>query len=52
MVLATESDINTAKIADMVKTATTCFRYICCLKLKFSSNVTPIFKTEADGVIL
>ena len=27
---------NTAKIADMVKTATACFRYIsCCFKLKF-----------------
>ena len=25
---------------------------ICCLKLKFSSNVTPRFKTEAAGGIL
>ena len=25
---------------------------ICCLKVKFSSHVTPIFKTDAAGVIL
>ena len=42
---------NTAKIVDIVNKQQQHVFDICWLKLKFSSNVTPRFNTEAAGVI-
>ena len=55
MALATESDINRriqSRLRIWLKTAATCFQCVYCLKMKFSSNVTPRFKTETTSVIL
>ena len=41
-----------ANLADMIEIPATCFQYICCLKFRFSSNVSPKFNIEVDGMII
>ena len=53
IVLATESEIYRQRSRIWSKQQRLVLDiFCCCLKLKFSSNVTPIFNTRAAGVTL